>query len=271
MYSNCSDREQKRKIVNVRIRMKISIITVVFNQEQYIRDAIESVLGQDYSDIEYILIDGGSQDGTMDIVRAYGNRISVVVSEKDKGLYDALNKGIRLATGDYVGLVHSDDMLYDGHVIGRIVEEVERTHCDVLYGNGVYVPPFQLDRQVRNWMGGTYTKRKMRWGWLPLHTTVYVKRELYLRHGVFDASYKIAGDTELLVRYFYLLDLNIAYLDEYIIRMRLGGKSTSFANSVEKWKEDWKLYRQYKLPPYALPCKVIRKVPQYIRQKDFYT
>lgn len=251
--------------------MKISVVTVVFNQRRFIGDAINSVLGQDYEDIEYIVIDGKSTDGTMEIIQSYKDRISVVVSEKDKGLYDALNKGIRMATGDYVGFVHSDDLLYDSYVITKIVSEIERTRCDVLYGNGVYVSPSDLRCIVRNWVGGVYTKKKMEYGWLPLHPTVYMKRDIYLKNGNFDTSFKIGGDTELLVRYFYTLNLKVTYLDEYIIRMRMGGKSTSVWNTVDKWKEDWRLYRYYHFPFYTLPCKILRKVPQYISQKDFYT
>lgn len=250
--------------------MKISIVTVVLNQHDYIGEAIDSVISQDYTDIEYIVVDGKSTDGTLDIIKSYGNKITKVVSEKDKGLYDALNKGIALATGDYIGFVHSDDMLYDKSVISRIVHKLEEDDCDLLYGNGIFVSTSNRNCVIREWISGVYSKHKVRFGWLPLHTTVYIRRSVYMRYGGYDISYRIAGDTDLLVRYLYDLDLKISYLNDMIIIMRIGGKSTSVNNSVKKWKEDLRLYRAHNFSFMVLPCKVMRKIPQYLRQKDFY-
>ena len=181
--------------------MKISIITTCFNRKATIRNAIESVLAQDYPGIEYIVVDGASTDSTTDIVREYDGRIAKIISEPDRGMYEAINKGIRAATGDVVGLLHSDDFFYDNHVVGRIAERMEETGADFLYGNGLFVDCDNTDKVVRNWIGGKYRTWKVRHGWLPLHPTCYIKRDVMLRRGLYNETYKIAADSDLLLRY----------------------------------------------------------------------
>ncbi|MCD8182162.1 MAG: glycosyltransferase [Bacteroides sp.] len=138
--------------------MKVSIITSCFNREATIRQAIESVLAQDYPDLEYIVVDGASTDGSLKVIREYRDRISTLISEPDKGMYEAINKGIRAATGDIVGLVHSDDFLYDAHIISDIVERFEQTGADLVYGNGLFVDYTNTDKPVRNWISGNYRR-----------------------------------------------------------------------------------------------------------------
>lgn len=234
----------------------------------HIGDAIQSVLSQNYPDIEYIVIDGGSTDGTLSVVKRYEGKISKIISEPDKGLYDALNKGIKLATGDYIGFVHSDDMLYDNHVISRIVNHIKKTQCDVFYGDGIFVSAHNTNMIVRNWIGGKYSKQKVKTGWLPLHPTMYIKRDVYLKHGLYDISYKIAGDTDLLVRYLYKENLCVSYLHKYIIRMRMGGVSTSVGRTKDKWTEDMRIYRSHGLSSFCLVGKVARKIPQFLSYKS---
>lgn len=255
----------KKQIVQ---RMKVSIVTSCFNREKTIRDAIESIIAQSYyTDIEYIVVDGASKDNTLNIVNEYKEYISVILSEPDKGMYEGINKGIKLATGDIVGLLHSDDLLYSKETIAGIVAKFQETSADIVYGNGLFVDSTNT-KIVRNWISGTYTKSKMKRGWLPLHPTVYIRRKLFDTLGFYDESFKIAADSEFLLRYFYENNLNIHYLNEYIVRMRMGGASTTFSKNKQKWNEDFRLYRQHNFNPYiSLSGKILSKIPQFIHNK----
>ena len=198
--------------------MKVSIITTCYNRAGTIRTSIESVLAQDYPYIEYIVVDGASTDGSVDIIREYDGRITKIVSEPDHGMYEAINKGIRLATGDVVGLLHSDDFLYNNHVISMIVEQLELTGADFLYGNGLFVNAENTDKVVRKWIGGDYRLWKVRHGWLPLHPTCYIRREVIERRGLYNETYRIAADSDFLLRYLLGGDITVTYLNEYIVR-----------------------------------------------------
>lgn len=222
--------------------MKVSIITSCYNRAATIRSAIESVLAQDYNDIEFIVVDGSSTDGSLDIIREYVDRISIIISEPDHGMYEAINKGIRVATGEIIGLLHSDDFFYDNGVIGRIVKRIKRTHADFLYGDGLFVNPDNTNKVVRNWIGGGYRLWKVRHGWLPLHPTCYIRRDVMMRLGLYNESYKIAADSDLLVRYLLTGGLTVTYLNEYIVRMRMGGLSTDSAKRKKMWEEDIRVY-----------------------------
>lgn len=248
--------------------MKVSIITSCFNREATISQAIESVLEQDYPHIEYIVVDGASTDRTLEIVKHYGNRIAKIISEPDKGMYEGINKGIRAATGDVIGLLHSDDFLFSPHTVSRIVEMFEKTDADFVYGNGLYVDANDTSKVIRNWIGGTYSKWKVRHGWLPLHPTCYIRRECFEKCGLYDESYKIAADSDLLVRYLYEANLKVAYLDEYIVRMRMGGLSTDSKRRKQMWDEDIRMYKSHGFP--ALSTKLMKmawKIPQFISAK----
>lgn len=248
--------------------MKVSIITSCYNRVATIQDAIESVLAQDYPDIEYIIVDGQSTDGTVDLINQYQGRVSKIVSERDHGMYEAINKGIRLATGDIVGLVHSDDFLFDNHVISDVVEELEKTGADFFYGDGVYVDAENINKPVRNWIGGSYHKWKVGLGWLPLHPTCYIRRDVMMREGLYDESYKIAADSDLLFRYLFMADLKVTYLKRKIIRMRMGGLSTDNEKRKLMFNEDLRMYRSH--GRWAIPsklCKMAWKVPQFIEAK----
>ena len=248
--------------------MKVSIITSCYNREATIRGAIESVLAQDYPDIEYIVVDGASKDGSMAIINEYRDRIAKVVSEPDHGMYEAINKGIRMATGDIIGLVHSDDFLYDNHTVSAIVEAFKKTNADFIYGDGIFVNAENTNKVVRNWIGGPYYRWKVRCGWLPLHPTCYIRRDVMMREGLYDESYKIAADSELLVRYLYKAHLKVAYLKRKIIRMRMGGLSTDSEKRKAMWNEDIRLYAYHGF--WALPTKIMKmmwKVPQFVEAK----
>lgn len=245
--------------------MKVSIITSCFNREETIGNTIESVLSQTYSDIEYIVVDGASKDSSLSVINQYKDNISTIISEPDHGMYEGINKGIRVATGDIVGLMHSDDFFYSKDIISHLVQEFERTNADLIYGNGLFVDYRDTTRAIRNWKSGTYNRKKMKRGWLPLHPTVYIKRELINTFGLYDESFKIAADSEFLVRYMYKANLKISYLDEYIVRMRMGGLSTHPSKMKEKWAEDLRLYQNHGFSPYwALGGKILSKIPQFI-------
>lgn len=244
--------------------MKASIITVCYNRARTIRETIDSVLEQDSPDIEYIIVDGASTDGTIDIVNEYKDKISIIVSEPDHGMYEAINKGIRLATGDVIGLVHSDDVLWDCHVVSDMIRRLKETGADIIYGDGVFVDPIS-NKVKRNWKGGRFSRLKVKLGWLPLHPTCYMKRSILMENGLYDESYIIAADTELLVRYFLNDQLKIVYYPRKVIRMRLGGLSTDSETRNRMWKEDLRLYRAHGF--WALPTKLMKmmwKVPQLI-------
>lgn len=248
--------------------MKVSIITSCYNRQNTIREAIESVLAQDYPDIEYIVVDGASKDDSLKIIREYKDRISTIISEPDKGMYEAINKGIRAATGEIIGLVHSDDFLYDTQVISNIVKKFETTKADLVYGDGLFVDYHHTDKAVRNWISGRYRRWKVRCGWLPLHPTVYIKRSVMEQWGVYDDSYKIAADSDLLVRYLYKAHLHVEYLKMYVVRMRMGGLSTDSEKRKAMWREDIRLYQAHGF--WATPTKIMKmmwKVPQFISAK----
>ena len=248
--------------------MKVSIITSCYNRAGTIRCAMESVLAQDYPDIEYIIVDGASTDGSTEIIRQYEGRVARIISEPDRGMYEAINKGIRAATGDIVGLMHSDDFFFDNHVVSDIVKRFERTETDFVYGDGLFVDCNDTNRVVRNWIGGSYHRWKVKCGWLPLHPTCYIRKDVMLREGLYDESYKIAADTDLLVRYLYKSRLKVDYLQKYIVRMRMGGLSTDRKRMKQKWREDFKLYRSHGFNPYwALGLKIASKIPQFIQAK----
>jgi len=245
--------------------MKVSIITSCFNRVATIRSAIESVLAQDYNDIEFIVVDGSSTDGSLDIIREYADRISIIISEPDHGMYEAINKGIRVATGEIIGLLHSDDFFYDNGVVGRIVERMKRTHADFLYGDGLFVNPDDTNKVVRNWIGGGYRLWKVRHGWLPLHPTCYIRRDVMMRQGLYNESYKIAADSDLLVRYLLTGGLTVTYLNEYVVRMRMGGLSTDSAKRKKMWEEDIRVYVSHGLWPTLTKLeKMAWKVPQFV-------
>lgn len=252
--------------------MRISIITSCYNREATIHEAIRSVLEQDYPDIEYIIVDGASTDGSVETIRSAiaGHEDKVkFVSEPDSGMYEALNKGIRMATGDVIALLHSDDMMFDTHTVSDVMREMERTGCDFLYADGLFVDAERTDKVVRNWIGGRYSKWKVRHGWLPLHPTCYIRRDVMTRLGLYDESYRIAADTDLLVRYLLENTLSVEYLKRYVVRMRMGGLSTDNSRRAKMWKEDIRVYRSHGFKHVTLTKieKMMWKVPQFIKAK----
>ncbi len=246
--------------------MKISIITIVYNNEDNILDCINSVIAQECDNIEYIIIDGGSTDGTVEFIKNNLDKIDIFISEKDKGLYDALNKGIRNATGDIIGILHSDDLFYDNNTLRKVIGEFISTNADLLYGNGLYVERKNISKVKRVYSSNKFSKLHLYFGWIPLHTTIFVKRDVLNKYGFYNLSYKIASDYDISLRWFLNDDIKKFYFDTFIVKMRLGGKSTTANLQKTKSMEDLRIIRKYKLwGSFTLFFKIARKVPQYIK------
>ncbi|MFT4803175.1 MAG: glycosyltransferase involved in cell wall biosynthesis [Salibacteraceae bacterium] len=205
--------------------MKVSIITVVYNNEKTLAQAIDSVLMQNYPNIEYIVIDGASKDGTIALINAYGDKIDQFISETDDGLYDAMNKGLKIAQGDIVGILNSDDFYTDKTVISRVVDGFQRTLCDVLYADVNYVKNIASDEIVRKWVSHEYKKNYFEKGFVPAHPSVFIKANLVSKYQ-YNLNYKLAADYDWLLRIFKNRALNIHYEPFAIINMRLGGATS---------------------------------------------
>ena len=247
--------------------MKVSIITVVYNGAEFIRDCIESILNQTYSDIEYIIVDGQSTDGTIEIVKSYGTKVARFISESDKGLYDAMNKGIRLATGDIIGLLNADDFYRHDRVIENMVATFERTGSDAVYGDMLYVDRIDTSKLKRYWRSGWYNDNAFLWGWMPGHLSFFAKRQLYDQHGLFRLDMKSAADYELMLRFIHKNRAKLAYMNEVTIVMRVGGISnSSLQNRLRANREDRLAWQLNGLNPYFFTfwLKPLRKLKQYI-------
>ncbi len=207
--------------------MKVSIITVSFNSAKTIADTIDSVLSQNYPDIEYIIVDGCSTDGTVDIIRQNENRISRWISEKDQGMYDAMNKGITMATGDVIGILNSDDVYMNTHVISDLMRLMQSQNTEVVFADLILVDSRNHNRVIRYYDSGRFHPNKFKFGWMPAHPTVFVKCELYQRVGKFSTTYQIAADYEMLIRMLAIEKASYAYFPKPVVRMRAGGASTS--------------------------------------------
>lgn len=246
--------------------MKVTIITVCYNRNSTIENAIKSVLEQNYSDIEYIIVDGNSTDGTKEIIEGYRDKISHFISEPDKGMYDAINKGLQLASGDVIGLMHSDDEFYDKNVIDRIVSRFNSDAAiEGVYGDGVYVSNDKEERLIRDRIGGVFSIQKIKKGWLPLHPTVYLKKSVIDKNGLYSLDFKIASDTEFLLRYLYKYEINMSYINSYIVKMRMGGMSTNLKCALEILNEDYKIYKYHGLTAFkAVFLKKTIALKQYL-------
>jgi glycosyltransferase len=249
--------------------LKISIITSVYNNKTTISDSIESVLSQTYADIEYIVIDGASTDGTIDIVKRYEDRISIFKSEPDAGIYDGLNKGISLATGDIIGFLHSDDFYHDENVI-EVVADTFKTHqTDSVYSDLVYVNKDNKDQVIRYWKSSDFSLKKLHRGWMPPHPTFFVKRDVYLEAGFFDTSFRIAADYDIILRFLGKHEITTKYIPKVLIHMRTGGESNkSLNNLIQKSKDDYRAMKNNGVGNiFGLIVKNIRKIPQFLMRK----
>jgi len=248
--------------------MKISIITAVRNGRATLADALDSALAQDHPDLELIVIDGASTDGTLEVIQRYAGRINQVVSEPDRGIYDALNKGLRLATGEAVGFLHADDVFADERVLSRIAAALADPGVDACYGDLRYVRQDDPTRVVRHWRSGEYQRRRLAWGWMPPHPTFYARRAVYQRLGGFDTRYRIAADYDCLLRFLGTGRITCAYIPEVLVHMRLGGASNrSLRNLLQKSREDYRALRHNQVGGLGtLLLKNLQKLPQFLQR-----
>jgi len=248
--------------------LKISIITVAYNAEKSIEDTIQSVLSQTYSNIEYIIVDGNSTDTTLDICNKYKNKISTLISEKDEGIYDAMNKGVALATGDVIGVLNADDFYIDDRVIDKVVSKFSKENCDGLYANLVYVDGNDTSKVTRTWLSGDYKENSFMKGWMPPHPTFFVKTECYKKFGNYSLELKSAADYELMLRMIHKHKIVLSYLNEITVKMRVGGVSnSSLKNRLNANKEDRRAWEMNNLKPgfFTLIRKPLSKVFQFFK------
>lgn len=246
--------------------LHISIITAVFNRAGTLGGALRSVSQQRWPEIEHIVIDGGSTDGTLDVIDSHRSGIAKVVSEPDRGLYDALNKGIREASGDVVGFMHADDEFASPDALARVASAFENPAVGAVYGDLVYVKKNDTSRVVRYWRAGQYQRAQLTQGWMPPHPTFYVRRDVYSRFGAFDTRYRIAADYENMLRILWRGRVQAAYIPEVLVRMRMGGMSNmSLFNMLHKSREDYAAMRQNGIGGLqALLLKNVTKLPQFV-------
>lgn len=224
--------------------MKISVITVVYNRASTIAEAVRSVQSQDYPDVEHVLVDGASTDGTLDILRSLARPTDTLVSEPDSGIYNAIQKGICHASGDVVGLMHSDDWFAHQEVLSNIARALDTSNANAVYGDLDYVAQSASSEVVRHWRAGEFTEAKLRRGWMPPHPTLYLRREVIDRLGGYNESYRIAADYEAIIRYFSDKELRPVYLPEVLVKMRTGGESNrSIRLLLQKTREDYRAVR----------------------------
>ena len=243
----------------------VSVITTSYNSEKTISDTLQSVAIQKYPNIEHIIIDGASKDHTLEIVKGF-KHVKKVVSEPDKGLYDAMNKGLAICTGDIVGFLNSDDLYIAADVIDRIVDQFNKEKADALYADLVYVNPTNTKKVVRKWRANKFGLSKFLFGWMPPHPTFFVKKEIYDRLGGFNTSLKSSADYELMLRFLYKHRIKVCYLPQVIVKMRTGGMSNAtLLNRIKANNEDraaWKIndLKAYFFTPWLKP---LRKITQY--------
>lgn len=247
--------------------MKISIITVVYNAEKYLKDCIESVIYQSYQDIEYIIIDGGSTDGTLTVIKKYKQYITHLVSEKDDGLYDAINKGIKIASGDVIGILNADDLLVSRDIISTVANTfITNPQLEAAYGDLNYVSANDTKRVVRFWKSRQANAKDIRKGWMPAHPTLYIKKELFKKYGVYTLDLGTAADYDLILRYFYVNKLKAKYIPVLMVNMRLGGLSNKSILSLWKaMKFDYMALKRNKVPDALLVLlrKKLSKLNQF--------
>ncbi|MBI4683274.1 MAG: glycosyltransferase [Nitrospirae bacterium] len=246
--------------------MKVSIITAAFNNCNTIEDSIRSVLSQKYENIEYIVVDGASSDGTVEIIKKYQDRIANFTSEPDSGIYHALNKGLKMSTGDIIGFLHADDIYAGSMVIDWVVSRMINCNTESCYGDLLYVHKKDINKIFRRWRSCYYTDGLFKRGWMPPHPTFFARREVYDNLGHFNTDFKIAADYELMLRFLEGNKISTHYIPEVLIIMRTGGKSNrSLKNLLIKSSEDYKAWKVNNLDGglYTVLLKNISKLPQF--------
>lgn len=240
--------------------MKITVITVAFNAEHTIAETLDSVAAQVHPDIEHIVVDGASTDGTLEVVKRRCKRVARLVSEPDHGIYDAMNKGLRLATGDIIGFLNADDVYADTGVLERVSAAMETERFDAIFGDAEFFDPDRPNRPLRRYRSERFRPGRIAGGWMPAHPTLFLRRHVYERFGLFRTDYRIAGDFELVARMFHSGTLSYRHMPEVLVRMRTGGVSTGgWRNTILLNKEVLRACRENGIPT-SLP-KILSKYP----------
>ena len=248
--------------------MKISVITVSYNNASTIQDTITSIASQDYSNVEHIVIDGASTDGTVDIVNS-AQSVKKFISEPDHGIYDAMNKGIAIATGDIVGTLNADDFYIDHSVLNEVAKVFSDPSVDACYADLVYVDAKDTNKIVRYWQSQTYRPGLFKHGWMPAHPTFFVRRHLYDELGNFDLEFKIQSDFELTMRFLEIYRIKTVYLPKILVKMRIGGVSNNSVKTIIRGNIE--AYRACKknhlaITPLFNLQKIISRIPQFLKR-----
>lgn len=245
--------------------MKISVVTAVMNGRATLPRMMDSLLGQSHLDVEHVVQDGGSTDGTVGYLQEAGHPNMALVSAPDSGIYDAINAGIRRAAGDVIGLLHADDHLAAPDILAKVADTLHDPAIDGVYGDLQYVARDDETRVIRHWRAGPYTRTKLKTGWMPPHPTLYLRREVFDRAGLYDTSYRIAGDYEAMLRFLTTGGVRLAYIPRVMVRMKIGGVSNrSFAHMIRKSREDYRAIRRHNMGGIGtLMAKNLSKLPQF--------
>jgi glycosyltransferase len=264
--------KNKLKSLSNRNKPLVSIITPSYNSEETISQTIKSISSQTYPNIEHIVIDGNSSDSTLSILKKYKDEISKIISEKDKGVYDAMNKGIYLSSGDIIGILNSDDCYANKDIIENIVESMSKSQADICWGNLEYVNKKNPNKVIRYWKSSSFKKNKLISGWIPPHPTVFIRKEIYKKYGKFDLTFPISADYELLLRFLTKKNIKTCYLPKVLVKMKTGGKSgQSLLNRIKGNKEIYRAWKKngLKLPlNYFIKKIIFRRLPQYVKAKN---
>lgn len=245
--------------------MKISVITVSYNSAETIEATLLSVASQTYSDAEHIVIDGASTDSTLSIIRKYRDKLAVVVSEPDQGIYDAMNKGLKLASGDVIGFLNADDIYADDGVLEQVAQVFGDTSVDACYADLVYVDRNDLKRVIRYWKSCEYRDGLFERGWMPAHPTFFVRRKIYEKFGGFDSEFKLQADFDLTMRFLKIYHIQAVYIPRIFVRMRIGGVSNRLGNIFRGNLEAWRACRKngLNIGPFFMFTKIMSRVPQF--------
>jgi glycosyltransferase len=251
--------------------MKVSIITVSHNSVNTIGATISCIASQTYTDIEYIVVDGHSDDGTLEVIQSFDEQISYWISEPDKGIYDALNKGIDAATGDVIGILNSDDIYVNDYVVQKVVDTFNQEKTDCVYGDLVYVDRYKTNNIIRYWKAGLFEKNRLKRGWMPPHPTVFLMRDIYKKYGKFDTNYQIAADYDFMLRFLGSPNISVSYIPEVLVKMRVGGDSNkSIRNIFRKSREDYRAIRKNNVRGgiSTILLKNLLKIPQFFTRPE---
>ena len=248
--------------------MKISIITAVFNNKDHIAGCINSVKDQTYKDIEHIVVDSGSTDGTSEILDSHSNGPIKVIYDERRGIFHSLNKGISEASGDIIGILHSDDLYADEHTLQKVADTFHNSKADGAYGDLVYIKRDHPDKIIRYWRSGEFNPSNLKFGWIPPHPTLFLKKDVYRSAGLFDTDFTIASDYDFMLRLLLNDKFSFSYIKDVLVRMRTGGVSNrSLACLLRKSYEDFLILKRHRmrLAVFTLLAKNFSKLPQFIK------